>query len=255
MEKLFKLTNNQQTNKTQSLPKEKEPKTTIWTKIKSFFIIIFSSLLVGGLYYSYIFIPRFSDDYIKADKEFLIAKEENTIALSKVKALAKGTKEYNSYLEARKNKKEKLDLFNNAKKRQRFFGFDSFHFFWERFTQNTTILIFAIWVLSITVRDRKKIPKWKFKIRFFIITTFISTNMFTYFWIFQKFQDFNKVTYYCLTLLFSYTLGLIVFIFVKNNQTLVNALKRKLFRVSVYSLNYCEEDKKEKLAKIIEEPI
>ena len=229
--------------------------TTIWTKTKRAFILIFCSLVIGGLYYSYIFIPKFSQEYLKAESEFLEAKKQNTIALSKVKKIAEGTPEYADYQLKLKDKKEKFNKYLSEKKEQKVFQFDSFHFFWEEFGGNTSKLLFAIWILILTFKDRKRLPVWRFNSRVFLITTFMSTNMFTYFWIFQQFRDFSRATYFGLTLFLSYSLGFIVYFSLKANESLVKSLKKKLFNVSYHAIINCDEDKVEDMAKVINQPL
>ncbi|WP_299673312.1 hypothetical protein [uncultured Tenacibaculum sp.] len=227
----------------------------IWTKIKRVLIVLISSIFIGGLYYSYILIPKFSEAYNEAQKEFNEAKKQNTIALSKVKKLAIGTPEYSEYQNALKVKKEKYNKYVKVINDQKFFEFDSFHFFWEKFGSNTSILIFAIWVLVNTFKDRKRLPEWRFNSRVFLITTFMSTNMFTYFWIFQEFQDFSRATYFGLTLFLSYSLGFVVYFSLKANESLVKSLKKKLFNVSYHAMINCDEDRVDEMAKVINQPL
>ena len=61
-----------------------------------------------------------SERFKEADKSFLVAKQENTVALKKVKALTVDTKEYQNYLKAYANKKAKLDDYQEAKKEESF---------------------------------------------------------------------------------------------------------------------------------------
>ena len=172
------------------------------TKTKRFLRYIFA-LLLGFSFFSYEFLPNFSESYYKAQNEALEAKKLNTEALAQVKNYAKGTTAYENYLNANEHKKIAFQKFNRVKEDEKVFGFRSFQLFWERLGLFLGIFIYALYNLYRSFYFESENIGSKI-IHGFII----SVCMFYFFWIFQAFQDVTKITYYLMTFL---SAGAIVF--------------------------------------------
>lgn len=187
--------------------------------IHKLFLITFLSLIVGSLYYSHKFIPLYSDTFYAAKSAFEKAKKKNTVALSKVKKVAKDSEEYKEYKIVNKDKYEKFLKYKQIMKDEEVFGFKSLHFFWERFIRNTISLTFTIWVLVWVLKIRKKISDLVFWSRILVILAFISAHFYTYFWIFQRFQDLSLFQYFLMSIFSSYLTVQAFFLIYKYRKT------------------------------------
>ena len=75
------------------------------------------------------------------------------------------------------------------------------------------------------------------------------------YWIFQSSFDLSKSEYYLYSLISTIAISYALWLFHLKELNWYRRVKNKLFKVSVYSLRYAKEDKKEKMAQIIEEPL
>ena len=193
---------------------------TLWTKIKSNGVKFLIGVLLGSLFYSYIFIPKHSTDYYAAEKSFLKAKGGNTIALNEVKKSVFNKPVYEKYKVARAKKQEAFNKLNFEIEREKTFVFPSFHFFWERFGGNTTDFIFGIFVLFMFFTNTK--PKeWSYLFTGF----YLSTKIFTYIWIFSRLDDFSRFTYYLMTIVSAAVIVYAVYLFTKYRKTRIQKLE------------------------------
>ncbi len=256
-----KLQNNKQLTK-KIRPQQKETeiqdRITIWTKInkqsilflqwiKSEYKIILFSLLLGTVFYSYQFIPEFSDRYHEANDNFQVAKKENTIALSEIKKIAKGTTEYVAYQKARQKKKESLDRFHEVKAEESVFGFKSSHFMLERFGIFFGFLMYAMYNLVRSFYFERKNKGSQF-----LHTFIISVCMFYFFWIFQTIQDFPKALYYLMTFLSAFIVYIIIKFITKYQDHYINKLKKNIKDLSVFMFLNTEKEKHPEMLETLE---
>ena len=247
----FKQTNSEQTKTTSPTQITTEETTTTPEKNKVFFYrdILFA-VTIFSLFYSFEFIPNFSDEYYKIEKEFYAAKKENSRALKEVKKAAEDSKEYKNYLKVNTTYKSVVSKLNKVKSDEKVFGFRSFQLFATSLFPIIAIFFYVIYNLFRSYKvERKNIG-----IRFvhYVVIMFC---FFQFFWIFKTVQDYPKYVYYLSTILSTYFVGLGVFIIHRQKNKLIQKLRNKLFRVSFYGMRYAEEDKKEKMAQIVEEPL
>ncbi|CAL2090498.1 hypothetical protein [Tenacibaculum sp. 190524A02b] len=210
-------------------------------KIKLFFPY-FLTISLALLFYFFEFIPDFSEAYYEAHREFIKAKKINTLALKEVKIEAQETSAYKNYIQAYNNKKKALSYFNKQKKEELFLGFESFHFFIERFGFFLAIFFYSLYNLYTSFRNEPRNTGAK------IVHSFIISVCFFYFyWIFQQFQDVSKITYYFMTFASAFIVTLAVYLITQYRKDTITQLKRKLFLVSKSALLHTPIDKKEKL--------
>lgn len=241
----------QSTKEIQPLIKAEVQKTQTWTKIKQTIFFVSFSILLGTLFYSYVFIEPFSQEYHDTKKVFDNAKKRNTSALNEIKKSVKGTNVYDNYKLAYKSKKTAYTDFVAAINDQKVNGFDSIHFFWERFGKNTTAFLFCLWVLYLTIRSADKLNKWIFYGRVIIIGVFMSTIFFTYFWIFQRFQDFSKPVYYLMTLATSYFVFLAMYVLFRSTKTKEEKLRSNMLEIAKFTFKNTKPEKREEMLDMI----
>ena len=222
----------------------------IQTKTNKKYIKYILAILFGASFFSFEFVPNFSDNYYKAEAKAQEAKKMNAIALSKVKDYAKGTAIYNDYLKANKKKKEVFANYNNIVDKEKVFGFKSFHIFWERFVFTLMIFIYSIYNLFRSFYfERKNVGS---KLMHFFVINFC---MFYFFWIFQQFQDFSKLTYYLLTIISSAVIVFVVYFITKYQEHYINVLKRNYRDLAFFSILNTKKEKQKEVFELIEKNI
>lgn len=222
------------------------------TKIKRLSLIILLPLLIGGFFYAHIFIKPNNGSYNEAEATFLKYKAANKKALNEVKHTALNTKEYATYKAVSEKKISALKKLNIIKEEQKIFGFKSLHFFMERFGDTTIKFLFSLYFLFITVKGASKLNKWTFYGRVIIICAFMSTTFFSFFWIFQSFQDFSKITYYIITLLSAYFVFLATRIFVNRTKTNEEKLKAHLMEVAKFTFTNTKPEKRQEMINLMQ---
>lgn len=223
-----------------------EEQPSIQTKTKTYSKYFFA-IIIGALFYSFEFLPSFSEDYYNAEKEAIQAKKLNAVALEKVKDYAKGTAVYDEYEEINNRKKEAFEKYNTAVENERFFGFKSFQLFWERLGLFLGILLYALFNLYRSFYFERKNLGNKI-IHGFII----SVCLFYIFWIFQAFQDFSKPTYYLMTFLSATVVVIAISMLTKYQNHRINSLKSKYKRLAFFSILNTREEKKKEVLDLIE---
>lgn len=219
----------------------------IWTKIRkilTYLLLVFCATS----FYSHKFIAAYDDDLLNSKKEYEEAKAENTIALSKVKTLAIGTKEYENYKKVSLKKKKAHSVFVKKLNNNKFLVFKSFQHFIERFGLIFCVFIYALYnLIKSYLRERKNFGAKA--IHLFIIS--VCFNYF--FWIFQKFQDFSKITYILMTLVSAFLVVIGVSLITKYNVDRNTKLRSQLYRVAKLGLVNVKPEEKENLIKDFKE--
>jgi hypothetical protein len=202
---------------------------------------------LGISFYSFEFIPDFSEQYYSAEKEAKNAKNINSIALAKVKDYAKGTEVYNAYLEVNKRKKEVFENYNAVVENEKVFGFKSLHFFWERLGLFLGFFMYALYNLYRSFYFERRNAGNKILHGFII-----SVCVFYFFWIFQTFQDFSKITYYLITILSAAVVVLAVSLVTKYQDHYINKLKKNIRDLVAFTFVNTRQDKKDEMIETLE---
>ncbi|AUC13796.1 hypothetical protein BTO06_00920 [Tenacibaculum sp. SZ-18] len=198
------------------------------------------------MFYSYEFIPNFSKVYSDGESRFYDVKNKNKKALNKLKASAKGTKEYQEYLEVNKVYREVSAEFKQIKKEERFFGFDSFQLFSTEFF--TTVAIFFYVFFNLVRSYRVERNNIGIRIIHYVLLFYC---FFQFFWIFKTLADFSKLMYYLFTLGSTYFVALAVWIYEKQRVKIISKLKEDRVKLSFYGMKYAKEDKKESMIDVV----
>ena len=232
------------TKKIQQTQTTTEDQLLIRTRTKKY-LKYFFALILGTLFYSFEFIPNFSDREYGAEKQVKEAKKINAIALSKVKEYAKGSQAYQDYIKANNQKKEVFKHYNSVIEEEKVFGFNSFQLFWERFGLFLGFFIYALHNLFQSFYFERKNLGNKVLHGFII-----SVCMFYFFWIFQKFQDFSKVTYYLMTFASAGIVVLAVYLITKYQDHCINKLKETVSRLAAFSFLHTKQEKKPEMLEL-----
>ena len=213
---------------------------------------ILFAILIVSLFYSFEFIPNFSDNYLEKIKEHKHAKSKRTDLLNQLKEYTQSTNPilFNKYEIERNNTNNIYNEFKKVKAEESVFGFKSFQLFATALFPIVAIFFYALYNLNRSYRVENR--NIGIRLIHYVVLMFC---FFQFFWIFKTFQDLPKYAYYLVTFLSTYFVGLAVYIIHIQENKIIKKLKNKLIKVSVYSLHYVEENKKEKMAQIIEEPI
>ncbi|CAL2106669.1 conserved membrane hypothetical protein [Tenacibaculum sp. 190524A02b] len=201
-----------------------------------------------SLFYSHQFFPDIKDDadYFLAKKNFIEAKKRNTDALTKIKNAVKGTELHNSYLKINKEKNEAYSKWEEVASSKKVFGFKSMRYFIERFGLTLCFFIYALYnLIKSFLRERKNIGA---KI---LHTLILSLCFFSFYWIFQKFQDFNRLTYYLMTLVSASTVTLAVYLITKYNKDRITKLREQMFKISIHAYRNAKPEKKSETFKML----
>lgn len=211
---------------------------------------IFIVVLCTVLFYSHKFFPDLKDDpeYALAQKKFLDLKKQNKIALSEIKNSVKGTSVYKKYMKinAEKNHayKEYMEIYNSKK----VFGFTSLRYFIERFGFILCIFIYTLYnLIKSFVRERHNIGSKIFH------TYILSICFFSFFWIFQKFQDFNRIIYYFMTVMSASVVTYAILLTTKYYKEQINKTREQMFFVARLGLRNSKPEKKEAMLNVFRE--
>lgn len=216
------------------------------TKTRKYLRYIFA-LVLGISFYSFEFIPDFSEQYYSAEKEAEEAKDMNSVALANVKNYAKGSDVYNAYLKANKRKKEVFKNYDAIVENEKIFGFNSLHFFWERLGLFLGFFLYALYNLYRSFYFERKNLGNKVLHGFII-----SVCIFYFFWIFQQFQDFNKITYYLMTIISAAIVVLAVSLITKYQDHYINRLKKNIRDLVAFTFVNTKQEKKEEMIETLE---
>ncbi|MFY7671575.1 hypothetical protein ACOSP6_10875 [Tenacibaculum sp. MEBiC06402] len=252
--RLFKQTNSGPTKTilpTQIITEERSLITAKSNK-KLFFKDLLIATVIASLFYCFEFIPNFSEEYLGKIQEHKEAKAKRTDALNELKSYVKTNNFdlYSKYSIEKKNTDKKFSEFKEIQEKERVFGFKSLQLFATALFPVIAIFFYVLYNLIRSYKVEEK--NIGIRVIHYVVMMFC---FFQFFWIFKTIQDYPKYVYYLCTLLSTYFVGLAVYIIHKQENKLIQKLRNKLFRVSLYSLRYADENKKEEMAKIVEEPL
>lgn len=208
--------------------------------------------IIASLFYCFEFIPNFSEEYLDKIQEHKSVKANRTKALNDIKVYAKenNSELYNKYLIEKVKTDKVFKEFKEIKQEESVFGFKSFQLFATALFPIVAIFFYVLYNLFRSYKvERNNIGV---RVVHYVVIMFC---FFQFFWIFKTVQDYPKYVYYLCTILSTYFVGLAVFIIHKQENKLMQKLRNKLYKVSLYSLRYADESKREKMAEIIEEPL
>ena len=211
--------------------------------------LIFGITIVW-LLYIFAFLEKSSERKTIAINEFKKAKKENKLALEEFKQTYKNTPEYLKYLSINKKYKESIKNHKQVIKDEKFLGFDDFRDFSYEFFPTLALLIYFLYNIFKSFLNSFKIVGPKI-----IHMIFINYAVFKMFWIFNLSDDLSKFEYFFSALVSTIAITIAVKFICKKEISRSERVKRKLVKVAYYANEYCEEDKKEKLNKILKQPI
>ena len=199
-------------------------------------------------FYSHKFFPDLKNDaeYVLAHKKYDSIKDQNTLALKKLKSYAKDTDLYSEYSLINKEKKAALKKLKEVKKNKEFLGFISLRHFVERFGLMLCFFIYALFNLIKSVRSKEN------KIGNKLIHSFIiSVCFFYFFWIFQQFQDFSKSAYIFMTLFSAAVVFAAVYLIFKERKTKEEYLRDSLLRMARFTFKNTKPEKRDEMLEMI----
>lgn len=220
-----------------------ETPTLILTKIKYFLF----ALLLALSFYGFNFIKPFNENFYAAKENYNKVNNLNKKALKKIKDAVKGKEVYLNYLKVNSAKKAELKKYKSIVKSQEVLGFKSFHFFIERLGLFLGVFLYALYNLFRSFYFDRKNTGVKI-IHGFII----SVCMFYFFWIFQQFQDFNKATYYLMTIISAVVVVFAVHLITKYQDHRINRLKKGQFELAKFTFKNTKPEKREEMLDTIE---
>ncbi|CAL2077359.1 conserved membrane protein of unknown function [Tenacibaculum sp. 190524A02b] len=235
---------NQSKKKVTSTTEETKETTTVTIYRKLFPYIV--ALVCATLFYSHQFIPKRSERYTIAQKEHRLNKKERTKILIELIESTKGTDIYNKF-QLSKNKTDKAwEVFLEAKKDEKVFGFASLRYFTERFGLILCFFLYSLYnIVNSFLRDKKN------KGAIIIHTLIISLCFFSFYWIFQSFQDLNRVTYYLMTVFAASMVSLAVYLLTKYNKDKITKLREQMFTISIHAYRNAKPEKKKETFQML----
>ncbi|CAA0227741.1 hypothetical protein [Tenacibaculum maritimum] len=215
-----------------------------------FYILIPILLVVLSL--SYRAVDPFTESYKKADKNFQLAKKRNSISLTQLKNMSKGTMEYRDYIRVNKIKKEAFNKREKEIENQRVFSFDSKHYFLERFGRNVADIFISVFAFFLIIRY---VPKKNNSLVYFgsqlIVVSYLSTKLFVTFWIFQKFEDYSLMQYLLVTLFSSLIILAVVFYLMRFSKREEENLLDVLMNLLKFTFKNTKPEKREEMLEMI----
>lgn len=231
-----------------------EQRILTYQRIKKFLIYFLFCLFSGTVFYVFEFIEPYSNEYIRAKDAAVKANKNNVIQLSKVKDYSKGSEVYNSYIRANNLKKLAVDEFNKVKDKEKVFGFKSLKIFAKEFGMFFGFLCYALFNLIRTFYLEPHNNGAKMYHGFII-----SVCVFYFFWIFQRFQDFSKVTYYVMTFISAGLVVFAVFLYTKYRKDRINKLetqkmqlKKQKQEIATFTYLHTPEEDKEEMLEVLD---
>ena len=220
---------------------------TIQTKkVKLFFSYLIAVICIIS-FYLFEFFPDLSNDYRIAYQKHVEAKGKRAVALKKVKKFAEGSKVYSEYLREKLNTDKAWEALKNVKRRDRVFGFTNIQQFMGEFGPMLGLFIYALVNLFRSFYFEHRNIGMKF-----FHGLIISVTMFNFFWMFE-YSDFNKITYYAMTLVSAAVVVLAVYLITKYQDHYINRLKEKVSRLAAFSFLHTKQEKKSEMLNLFRE--
>ena len=205
------------------------------------------AVLCATSFYLFEFFPDSSSEYAIAKKEHIEAKKKRAIALKKVKKFAEGTDVYQQYLIEKEKTDRAWQTLLRVKSEERFFGFTNVKQFIGEFGTMLGFFVYALVNLFRSFYFEHRNIGMKF-----FHGLIISVTMFYFFWMFE-YSDFNKITYYAMTLVSAAVVVLAVYLITKYQDHYINRLKEKVSRLAAFSFLHTKQEKKSEMLNLFRE--
>jgi hypothetical protein len=222
---------------------EKKEKTK---KARNFAYYLLAIVCATSLF-SFEFFPDETTEHQEATKLWRADKKERTRTLTKVKELAKGSPEYAAYSKAAKKTNSSYEKLEKVRKEDEFFGFTNKQQFFGEFGPMLCFFIYSLFNLFRSFYFERK--NTGAKVFHGII---ISGTLFYFFWIFQAFQDFSKITYYSMTLIMGGLVVLAVYLITRYQNHYINRLKKNIRDLVAFTFVNTKQEKKEEMIETLE---
>ncbi len=223
-----------------------EEKNRITRKNRKFVPYIIAVVCITA-FYSFEFLENFSDEYTNALNNHAQKKKERTKALGKVKEYAKGSLVYEEYLKAKSEADIAWKEFKNIQKGEEVFGFKSLQLFLAEFGPMFCFFCYALFNLFRSFYFERKNVGMKV-----LHGLIISGTMFYFFWMFQQFQDFSKVTYYLMTFISAGVVVLAVYLITRYRNHYINTLKKNMLDLAKFTFLNTRSEKKGEMLNLME---
>ncbi|CAA0202097.1 conserved membrane hypothetical protein [Tenacibaculum maritimum] len=214
-------------------------------KIKSVLVYLIAIVCITSLFL-FEFLNGYSDGFLLSKSKY--EKEINNVkkALSRVKSISKNTKEYKGYLKAKTAKNEAKKLYLKAKKEEEFFGFRNKKVFLAKFGSMFCFLIYGLFMLFRSFKSDKK------DLGLLVLHGVVLTGpIFYMYWIFQPFQDVNRVSYYFVSVISTFLVVLAVYLITKHKRDKINYLQNNLLEVARFTFKNTKPEKREEMLEMI----
>ncbi len=207
-------------------------------------------IIFAGLLFSFEFIDSYSNEYNNSKKQFNENKKENEAALKLVKEFAKEAEVYLAYKKVNSKYLSSKKKYNKVKKQEKVFGFKNLRLFVYNLFPLIALFGYILYNLKKSFRLEMNNIGPKLIHGVFLMYAFVKL-----FWIFQKYDDFNKPMYYIITLMCAYFVTLAVSIIEKQQVKKNKLLKKKLLMVSYHAMQNAKEEKLNEMVNVIKRPL
>lgn len=215
---------------------------------KNFFIYLIATISVVA-FFIHDFVVDEPQSLTNAVQLHSEAKSKRTEALNKVKEVAKGSVEYESYLLERKATNEAFDNVKQVQKEIKFLGFEDIQQFLGEFGWAFGLLLYSLYNLTRTLA-RSVIKKNPGPV--VLHSVFIFISLYFIVWCFRL-TDFSKVTYVAFAVLMTSLITVSTFFSIKKyKQNKLNWVISRLFDyilVDIKDKGFIDAEKKNDFTK------
>ncbi|MCH2218441.1 MAG: hypothetical protein MK076_10300 [Flavobacteriales bacterium] len=197
------------------------------------------------MYFSYEYVSKNSDNYLKARSEYQTDIESATAALNVIMKQVEGTPAYTKYKQTLLKKSESKARFNQAKNEERVFDFKTIRVFLYELGPNICWFVFLVFITFRSFYFEYKNMGVKV-----LYTVMISLTVFKFYYIFQQFQDVSKALYYVLTFLSAGVVVLAISLISKHQRHYINKLKETISRLVAFSFLHTKQEKKQEMLQM-----
>ena len=154
---------------------------------------------------------------------------------------------YQQYLIEKEKTDRAWQTLLRVKSEERFFGFTNVKQFIGEFGTMLGFFVYALVNLFRSFYFEHRNIGMKF-----FHGLIISVTMFYFFWMFE-YSDFNKITYYAMTLVSAAVVVLAVYLITKYQDHYINRLKEKVSRLAAFSFLHTKQEKKSEMLNLFRE--
>ncbi|WP_144895174.1 hypothetical protein [Lutibacter sp. Hel_I_33_5] len=241
MKRIFKG-RSRTTHQTQTIQEQTTRKARVRNKLAPYLIAV----ICLTSFYSFEFLPNFSDRYNSALTEYNLAEKKNKAALKIVKDNAKGTVAGDAYAATYAVALEKWNTFKMAKKDERVFAFKSLQLFLGEFGPMFCFFVYAMFMLVRSFKfDKENIA---LKILHGLI---ISGTIFYFLWMFEM-SDFPRIIYYLMTLISATIVVWMVWLVKRFTESKVSKLEQQRKEIAKFVYLHTKPEAREKMLDLLE---